>query len=180
MTWLKKDDRYPEHRKIRRLTDGEYRLHDTAMHYAAKDESDGRIMAEDIDEMQHGRRLARHIPALVACGLWEPFDGGWLIHDFLDYNPSHEQLEAERAHNRARQAKLRERRRTGPSSEVGHAVTNGVSNAPVTRESQDPVPYRSVPFRTDPSRSTGSPLSVVDGETSSSSSPSVTRGAANG
>lgn len=38
--WLKTDDRFPEHRKIRRLSDGAYRLHHTAMCACAKDETD--------------------------------------------------------------------------------------------------------------------------------------------
>ena len=65
MTWLKKDDRFPDHRKIRRLTDSAYRLHDTALCYAAKDESDGFLDEADIDEMQHGKRLRKNIPALI-------------------------------------------------------------------------------------------------------------------
>ena len=162
MTWLKKDDRYPEHRKIRRLTDGEYRLHDTAMHYCAKDESDGLIRTDDIGEMQHGKRLARHIPALVAAGLWEPVAGGWMIHDFLDYNPSHEQLEAERAAARERQKRARSKRRgVTPEPDDSHGVTNGVTNGDVTRESRAPVPGRTVPGRTDPYRPVVGVLSVV-------------------
>lgn len=152
MTWLKTDDKFPEHRKIRRLSDGAYRLHHTALAFSAKDETDGRIATDDIDEMQHGRRLAKHIPSLVDAGLWRSVKGGWMLHDFLDYNPSHEQLEAERAHNRERQARARARRRAGAPWDEGHAVTNGVTNGAVTRESQDPVPNRTDPFRTDPSR----------------------------
>ena len=50
MTWLRKDDKFPEHRKIRRLTDGAYRLHDTALCACAKDETDGLITEEDLDD----------------------------------------------------------------------------------------------------------------------------------
>lgn len=175
MTWLKKDDRYPEHRKIRRLSDGAYRLHDTALHYAAKDETDGLIRTEDIDELQHGRRLRRHIPDLMAAGLWEPVDGGWVLHDFLDWNPSHEQQEAKRAADRKRQQRFR-KGGARPTEDEGdgdrHGVTNGVTNAGVTHESQPPVPTRPDPSRPDPSRGV---LRVVGGETSSSSSRSVTR-----
>ncbi len=131
MTWLKKDDDYPNHRKIRRLSDAAYRLHDTALHYAAHDESDGLIRHEDIDEMQHGKRLRRRISELVGADLWEEVDGGWLIHDFLDYNPSHAQLESEREANRERQRRNRARRRgiaepdaTASENANGHAVTN--------------------------------------------------------
>lgn len=152
MTWLKKDDRYPEHRKIRRLSDGAYRLHDTALCWAARDETDGIITAEDLAEMQHGKRLRRHIPALVDAGLWHVAPGGWVLHDFLHYNPSHEQLELERAANRERQARLRAKRRgvAVDDNTSSHAVSNGVTTDGVTRESRDPDPYRTDPTRPDP------------------------------
>lgn len=140
MTWLKKDDRFPEHRKIRRLTDAAYRLHDTALCYSAKDESDGFLDESDIDEMQHGKRLRKNIAALIEAGLWEVVDGGWLLHDFLDYNPSHGRQEAKRAAARERQEKFRLKR-------VAEDTGNAVTNALVTRESHAPVPSRPDPSR---------------------------------
>ena len=173
MTWLKKDDGFPGHRKIRRLSDSAYRLHDTALCYAAHDETDGLIRPEDITEMRHGTRLRRHIPALVEAGLWDVVPAGWMLHDFLDYNPSHVQLEAERAAARDRQAKLRAKRR-GVTEDDGHAVTNGVTTSDVTRESRQasrpPVPGRTVPGRTEPFRP------VVVGGDQASNVTDVTRG----
>ena len=164
MTWLRKDDRFPEHRKIRRLSDGAYRLHDTAMCFTAKDEADGMITAADLDEMTHGKRLRRHIPSLVEAHLWEPVKGGWIIHDFLHYNPSHVQQEAKRAAQRERQEKFRQKR----AAEDGNAVTNAL----VTCESHDPVPTRP-----DPSRPVVGVLRVVGEDRDiSSSSPDVSRG----
>ena len=123
MTWLRKDDKFPEHRKIRRLSDGAYRLHDTALCYAAKDESDGLITIEDLDEMQHGAKLRKHIPALIAAALWEEVDGGWLIHDFLNYNPSHEQQEVKRAAARERQQTYRKRKPAVEADDSTKGVT---------------------------------------------------------
>lgn len=123
MTWLKKDDKFPEHRKIRRLTDAAYRLHDTALCYAAKDESDGFLEEGDIDEMQHGKRLRKNIPALIDAGLWEVVDGGWLLHDFLDYNPSHGRQEAKRAAARERQQTYRKRKPTVETDDSTKGVT---------------------------------------------------------
>lgn len=109
MTWLKKDDRFPEHRKIRRLSDGAYRLHDTALCACAKDETDGLVTESDIADMQHGERLRKYVPALVLAGLWVPVANGWRIHDYLDYNPSHAQLDDKRAADRKRQEDRRHR-----------------------------------------------------------------------
>lgn len=109
MTWLKKDDRFPEHRKIRRLSDGAYRLHDTALCACAKDETDGLVTESDIADMQHGERLRKYVPALVLAGLWVPVANGWRIHDYLDYNPSRAQLDDKRAADRKRQEDRRHR-----------------------------------------------------------------------
>lgn len=146
MTWLKKDDGFPRHRKIRRLSDGAYRLHDTALCYAAHDESDGLIRADDIDEMEHGKRLRRHIPDLVAAGLWDEIDGGWLLHDFLDYNPSHAKQEAERKAARDRQAKARAKRLGIPDPDPDEDVSRRDSRV------TSPLVTLPVPGRTDPTR----------------------------
>jgi len=110
-TWLKTDDRYPEHRKVRRLTDAAYRLHHTAMCACAKDETDGLVTEIDISDMEHGPRLRKHVDSLVLAGLWESAPGGWIIHDFLDYNPSHAQLDEKRAADRERQERWRKGKR---------------------------------------------------------------------
>lgn len=151
--WLKKDDRFPDHRKIRRLTDGAYRLHDTALCACARDETDGLVTERDIEEMQHGPRLRRHIPALVAAGLWEPVDGGWQIHDYLHYNPSHEQLNAKRAADRERQERRRHRTESPNPDEIPSGENMSRRDPAVTPRgvtvgvtAPRPVPTRPVPL----------------------------------
>lgn len=143
MAWLKKDDRFPEHKKIRRLTDGAYRMHDTALHACAKDETDGFVTEADIIEMEHGKRLRKHVPALVLADLWHVVEGGWEIHDYLHYNPSHEQKEADREAARERQARWRKGK---PVTDVSQR-DNGVTTPLVTRTSQPPDPTRPDPTR---------------------------------
>lgn len=123
--WLKTDDRFPEHRKIRRLSDGAYRLHHTAMCACAKDETDGYITRADLADMQHIQRLSKYIPALVEAGLWEEVDEGWLIHDFLDYNPSHAQQDEKRAADRKRQEARRQRLIESRSQHDTPEITSG-------------------------------------------------------
>ena len=144
MTWLKTDDKFPEHRKVRRLADGAYRLHHTAMCACAKDETDGKVTEADIADMEHGSRLRKHVDVLVAAGLWEVVKGGWLIHDYLDYNPSHAALNAKRAADRERQEKYRKGRLQDPVTDVSqrdNGVTGALSQPPVPV----PVPYPSRP-----------------------------------
>src|SRR5690606_8367123 len=44
------------------------------------------------------------IGLLVQAGLWEEVEGGYRVHDYLDYQPSREEVEAERAIARRRAA----------------------------------------------------------------------------
>lgn len=135
MTWLRLDDRVAEHRKIRRLSDAAFRLHFTALAYCAKDETDGLVTEADFDEMEHGRRLRKHVAVLIDSGLWEPVPGGWIIHDYLHYNPSHSKLNERREKDRKRQEEWRENR----ASRRDNSVTTTLSH--------DPVPSRPDPTR---------------------------------
>jgi hypothetical protein len=47
---------------------------------------------------------------LVQAGVWEEADGGWLIHDYFSYQPSKEEVLAERAAARERMSKHRKLR----------------------------------------------------------------------
>ena len=165
MTWLKKDDRFPEHRKVRRLSDGAYRLHDTALCACARDETDGLLTESDLDDLQHSGRLRKYAPELVKAGLWEPVEGGWMMHDYLDYNPSHAHLEVERERSRERQRRARERR-LGinpdeiPSDEDVSRRDSRVSHGGVTRESRCPDPTRPDPARTTSNDVVPTPIGV--------------------
>lgn len=155
MGWLKKDDKFPEHRKIRRLTDSQYRLHDTALHACAKDETDGFVTEDDIADMQHGPRLRKHVDSLVKARLWVAVKGGWEINDYLEYNPSHAEQEAKRVTARERQARWR-KGGTGASDGDVSRRDNAVTNALLTRTSQHPDPTRPDPSR--PLKEEGSSL----------------------
>lgn len=112
---------------------------------------------------------------LVDRGLWEATLGGWMYHDWLDYQPSRDSVLAERANAAERQRRAREK-----AKEAREAKTKAVT-AKSRRESRrdKTVSHADVtalvtvpPTRPDPTR----PCSTK--ETSSSSSPSVARKAA--
>lgn len=119
MSWAKLDDRFPWHKKVRRLTDAAYRLHTTAIIYCARDETDGFVTLEDIEEMPGIKRPEKSIAELVERELWDVVAGGWEVHDYLEYNPSSDQQARARAAAAERQRKARERRierDSGPES----------------------------------------------------------------
>ena len=104
MTWVKIDDLFPDHPKIVALTDAAFRTHVTGLCYAARYLTDGHIPTGSLRTI--GPRKAA--TELEAAGLWTKTDHGWQIRDFLDYNPSRDDVETKRAAARIRIARARE------------------------------------------------------------------------
>jgi len=112
MPWLRLDDKFPRHPKVARLSDRAYRLHVDALCYCAEFSTDGYV--ESGVELALRGRLAgvsrirkRPLYELVDGGLWAPVNGGYLIHDFLDYNPSAAEIKAKRDGDAERQRRHR-------------------------------------------------------------------------
>lgn len=83
--------------------------------------------------------------ALVRTGLWRAVDGGYQIHDYLDWNPSKVDVLAEREKERARK-----RRPSSPPSSPPSGVDSGVDSAPdseVDSERRTRAGARSAPLR---------------------------------
>src|SRR5688572_3207326 len=108
MSWIRLDDDFAMHRKVRRLTDSAFRLHVSALCWAAKYLTDGHIAPDDIryigadlDNDMDPTVIEQAAKELVSHGLWHEahrscsgcpeVQAGWVIHDFLELNPSAEQ-----------------------------------------------------------------------------------------
>ncbi len=159
MPWLKIDDQFPGHRKVRRLSDSAFRLHTTALCACAHDLTDGKVTREDIEDMPgvKKRYVERSISDLTRAKVWQIRDedgtGVWWIHDYLDYNPSRAEVMAGREQARIRQQKWKEKHVEAKSNAVTNASTNASPNA-------SPTLPRSVPFRSVPSTT---PAAADDG-----------------
>lgn len=108
MAWLKLDDGFVEHPKVEALTSPAFRLHVTALCLSARKLTDGLI--SDVDARVCGilaRSNKRHISELEDAGLWHRNGAGWQINDYLDYNPSAQQVKAEREQARERMRNVR-------------------------------------------------------------------------
>lgn len=106
MSWAKLDDNFHSHPKIRAALTrdpGAVALHALAISYSANHETDGHI-AEwfPISVFPQERQRQCALDTLAEVGLWHPNGDGYLIHDYLNYNPSKSELEAKRADNRER------------------------------------------------------------------------------
>jgi hypothetical protein len=123
VTWVKLDDRFPTHPKMMGLTDRAFRAHVIGICYAAAHLTDGMVPP--------GIVPPRSSRELVAAGVWLVCPEGFLIHDYLDYNPSREQVREERRRAAERTAKSRR--------------SSGVTSPELRRESHDPTPPHPTP-----------------------------------
>jgi hypothetical protein len=140
MSWVRIDDKAWSHPKLAGLSGNAVRLWLFALCWCNQQESDGRVPATMLRIFGASPKVAAE---LVAAGLWETAEDGWQFHDYLNYQPSREQLTAQRNATRDRVTKHRERERNA----VTPPVSNAVTNAPVTLPPTRPVP---IPTRSEP------------------------------
>jgi hypothetical protein len=93
MTWVRIEDTFPEHPKIAGITDGAFRAHVCALCYCSRNLTDGEVTPAGAKWLGIRRGYIRE---LTIAGLWEKKGDGWLVHDFLKYNPSRAETLAQR------------------------------------------------------------------------------------
>lgn len=103
MTWAKFDDRTPGNRKIARLSDAAFRLWFNLICYSNEHRLGGvltyRDMRMQISLWDDGPALVEEllsVPPGYAVGNLERVEGGFRIHDYGQYQPSPDELEAQR------------------------------------------------------------------------------------
>jgi hypothetical protein len=142
MTWVRIDDQFPDHPKVIQAGPMASWLYVCGLAYANRYLTDGFIpdrQAVRLVDTDDSEPLVRR---LVDTGLWERVEGGYQIHDYLEYQPSSEKVKAERAASAERQARWRER--NAVSNDDSNGVTNEGSNALVT-PTPNPNPSHSRP-----------------------------------
>lgn len=92
MTWVRIDDNFHWHPKVARLSSDAYRLLVGGLCYANRYQTAGFIRREVVAMLSGTRRGAVSNPSrscreLVAARLWEKAEGGYLIHDYFEYQP---------------------------------------------------------------------------------------------
>ena len=88
--WIRLDDTFWTHPKLERLSDRAYRLYLRSIGYAAQHLTDGVIDQTALRTLGAARKTCEE---LVTSGCWDIVpDGGYVVHDYLDFNPSREQV----------------------------------------------------------------------------------------
>lgn len=99
MAWAKLDDAMPFDLKVREVSDAAFRLDVSGICWAAAHGSDGHIKPRWLDLLSDVKKPAVAAQELVESGRWHlpghdcdskfcrPIKDGWLIHNYLRYNP---------------------------------------------------------------------------------------------
>lgn len=110
MTWTKIDDQLHAHPKVQQAWQAarpSIGLHLLALSYASAYLTDGHISEAFVTGQLPGAGERRKsIEALVSAGLWDQWpDGGWMIHDYLEFNESREHVQSRRRADSKRKAR---------------------------------------------------------------------------
>lgn len=158
MPWAKLDDAYPSHPKAIAAGLEGMGLDAAAICYANRYGTDGVITTATLNAVAPGARNLRKVAArLVEVGRWHTAghdcpdcpqtDDGWVIHNFLDYNPSAEDERGKRA-SRAEAGRKGGKRSKPPGSKT----EAGASKQPEANAKQAPSKQTNPgPSRPDPS-----------------------------
>ena len=111
MAWFKLDDHFGNHPKVNKAGNAATGLWVRCATYSAQYLTDGHIPIEIARQMGN----TREINALLTAGLWVQNGDGYVIPDYLEFNPSRAQVEADREAARERM----DRRRRGTNGEFG-------------------------------------------------------------
>lgn len=136
MAWVRFDDGFFRHPKVVAAGRDARDMYTSSIFYANQNLTDGfvpegalRIIAADAGVSSHNKA----VKALLREGLWIEANGGYEIHDYLDYQVSAASVTEKQTANRRRQQDWRDRNRNAKDN----AQRNAVTNAPVTGTDKD-------------------------------------------
>lgn len=153
MSWAKLDDRFHDNRKVRRAWlnyPPAVGLYVMALTYCAQHETDGRVDGEFVlVNMPAKRERERMTSALVDAGLWALSEDGWLVCNYLEFNPSRSDLDEKRRKDADRKA----RGRNSPTRPTNvHADSTRTPNGLQAESAWSPLSVQPESARPDPTR----------------------------
>jgi hypothetical protein len=143
VTWVRLDDGFAEHPKMEAAGPLGLALHVAALCYCARHLTDGFVPAGKVPRLLDLPAWRKVAGTLVDAGAWDEVDGGYQLHDYLHYQPSRAEVEADRAKARDR---MRRRRSGGSSGEQPQNFGSGsvAPSRPVPSPSTNPLHYSRV------------------------------------
>lgn len=111
MPWVRVDDQFPMHRKVRPLSDKAFRLYVSALCWCNAHLTDGVIRTRELAYVSDVTSPKRYARELVDADLWCETSEGWQVHDYLEYQLSAIKVREAREAKRARQERWLDRKR---------------------------------------------------------------------
>lgn len=115
MAWIRLDDDYVHHAKFTALSHQAFRVWHEGMAYCRKMLTDGLISHTALKAFRYASKpTVRELTTPVHPGaspLWEHHQDGYLVHDYLDWNPSSEEDKADREASKRRMRAFRGRQK---------------------------------------------------------------------
>ncbi len=91
VTWVKIDDKMVDHPKIAVLSHGAFHAHIAGLCYCSQHLTDGHVPLVIAHRLVSGGK--KFADELVTGGVWERKNGGYAIHDYLDFQLSREDIQ---------------------------------------------------------------------------------------
>lgn len=159
MAWVSIDDQFHDHPKAEQVGPLGRDLYVAGLEYANRNLTDGFV-----PKATAGRLVSFYdipginvtvdpydvVKLLLEVGLWDAVDGGFEIHDYLEYQPSADEVSHRRNLKRERQQRWREKQDSDTTSTYNEddvtvdASTDALQVSPQDAQTQDPRPKTQV------------------------------------
>src|SRR5690606_10602525 len=140
MAWVRIDDHFTEHPKLVQAGPLGVAMQIAALCYANRHLTDGELPANIVARFmptvcydhETGEEITWRDVAdrLVEIGIWHKTESGYVIHDYLEYQPSKADVEAGRAAARERMARIRSKRKANQSRSSDDVRANTERSSP--------------------------------------------------
>lgn len=135
LAWIRLDDQIAHHPKFLKAGPVASWLWVTCVGYAQKFLTDGFIPTEALPTLGTVSETAIHAATLVQVGLLEPVDGGFQIHDYLEFNDAASVVKEKRRLDRVR--KESERNPNGIRPVSSRARPRPIPSHPIRTKEED-------------------------------------------
>lgn len=137
MSWIRLDDTFAHNPKVTQAGPAAAMLYVGSLCHCGRNLTDGFIATPDVLLLAAVPNPVRLAKRLVEVGLWARVDGGYVIPDYLEFNPSRAEVMESREQRSKAGAKGAHSRwhskRHGESHSTGHAVGHGIPNGTVPK-----------------------------------------------
>ena len=132
MAWARIDDKFLDNPKVRKAGKEATYLYVSGLVYSSSQLTE-RFVSDDALGLVAYKGFIKneqtHTATLVECGLWDRVEGGYHIHDYLEYNPIKQQIEQAREKKTAAGSKGAQARWQNDSKADGKTMADAIPSA---------------------------------------------------